>query len=383
MSKISPGIVAGWLDPTGIGYYCPDTHTDWAAKYLKLTWSSNVSDKELVGGLKIDKILYDRGWCRIIIDPSKNILYFDTLNVPWKNLTRLQRRWLYDIAINGYEITGDKILPGSIVKNPSMKLQFGYTGRDPEPEDLIESELMYSHIMKEVLLDEVSFRDLLNISKTKSGIPGCMDNSRMDRAKHVRTDSLGVKSMDEGERWTFSYKSRNPHSTTRERHRGYVQFVKEDVSSKENAEDLDCRVHCSCPDYFYRWEYNNAKSGAGDFCGAHNKQSPKSRHQGGVGKLGEGLCKHLIALGRYLETKIKSDAPEPDDIPEPSKVKIKSKPYLGTTSIAPDPNDPPPSDDSYSDSRSGSDTLQESSNHLYKKMDQFVRNNPQFEVWYQ
>lgn len=375
MSKAIPGTVAGWLDPRGVCYYAPDTHTDWAAKYLKLAWSSKVSDKELVNGLKIDKILYDRGWSRIIIDPVKDVLYFDTLNVPWKNLTSLQRRWLYNVSMNGYNISGDKILPGSIFRKFPMKLQFGYTGRNPEPEDLVESKISFYGMLRKVLTEKMSFRDLLRTS----------DPVRISRGKHeVRARSIKVISEDNQELWTFNYKS-NP-STTGNRWHGYVRFFKEDVSQADNAEDLYCQVDCDCPDFRYRWAYNNSRADVtpvgSDSINGNNGHPPRNPNN----DLGVGMCKHLCSLAEFLKTKIEPVAPEPDELPEPTqKIKIKSKPYLGTTSIAaPNPDDPPPPDDSYSDSRSGSDTLQENhNNHLYEKIDRFVKNNPQFEVWYE
>lgn len=149
-------------------------------------------------------------------------------------------------------------------------------------------------------------------------------------------------------------------------------------------------VH-NCPDYFYRWEYNNARADAGEFCDAHNLQAPKPQGPPhfGVGRLGTGLCKHLCALAEYLKTKIEPNAPEPEETPEPGPepgpIKIKSKPYLGTTKIEEPPtiNAPKP-EDSYSDSRSGSDTLQEvNKSTLYERMSNFVRSNPQFDITYE
>jgi hypothetical protein len=247
--------------------------------------------------------------------------------------------------------------------------------------------ISFSDIMRKVLVERMSFRQLLRVSDEKP------DNSRMDRARHVSAKSLRVKTMDESEAWTFSYKSQGNHSTTRQRHRGYVRFFKENISVNDNVEDLDCMVDCSCPDYRYRWAYNNARADAGITGGnslnKNNGQPPRPRdaHPPGVGNLGEGLCKHLIALGKFLETSI--DAPEPEDEapmvkpdPKPSTIS-KVRPSQGpTTTKAPEPGD------SYSDSRSGDSysdgrELQEGINPLFSKFDQFVKSNPEFEVPYE
>jgi len=239
--------------------------------------------------------------------------------------------------------------------------------------------------MRQVLSERMSFNQLLQASSNKP------DNSRMNRAGHVSSKSLRIKSLDEGEAWTFSYKSQGNHSTTGHRHRGHIKFFKEDVSGKENAGDLECMVDCSCPDYKYRWAYNNAKADAGEVgsrsLNGNNGQPPRPRDAipPGVGNLGEGLCKHLIALAEYLQTNV--NAPEPEDnVPAPKIVEPKVKvnpPQAKQTIKAPDP------DDSYSDSREDgySDTrggLEENKvSNLFNNMENFVRSNPEFNVQYE
>jgi hypothetical protein len=194
--------------------------------------------------------------------------------------------------------------------------------------------------------------------------------------------------MDDTEAWTFSYKSQGSHSTTGKRWRGYVRFLKENVLATDNVEDLDCKLYCDCPDYVYRYAYNNNRTDAGDL-GRNNGQPPRPRnaHPPGVGDFGNGMCKHLAAIGRFLESNI--NAPEPDDekpsaapAKEPSKI-AKTRPSQGPRTV----NAPAP-DDSYSDSRSGDSSysdgreLQEGRNGLYDKFNQFVKSNPEFEVPY-
>ena len=240
--------------------------------------------------------------------------------------------------------------------------------------------------MRQVLTERMSFRDLLRGS----------EGGRKDRSKYVNTRSLRVASTDEGESWLFTYKSQGAHSTTGKRWNGYIRFFKENVSVEENAEDLDCKVSCSCPDYRFRYAYNNHKAEAGDL-GQNNGRPPRPRSQGGVGDYGNGMCKHLIALGKYLKTQVSPEAPEPEDPPPLVKKKSVKKPLR--PSIAPQTsNAPDPDTDSYTDSRAGSDTLMErisrlgmptqtsssqGVSNLYNKMDNFVKQNPEFDVAYE
>lgn len=238
--------------------------------------------------------------------------------------------------------------------------------------------------MRKVLTERMSFRDLFRSS----------DPGRIDRSRDVNTKSLRVTSMDGNEAWTFSYKS-NP-STTQQRWQGYVRFLKEDVSHKDRADQLDCMVDCTCPDYRFRWAYNNAKQDAGAIGpGAWNDSNgsaPRPREQGGVGDLGPGMCKHLIALGEYLKTNIEPEAPKPEEPKAPAVVKPtpvgKKEPVLPKATVqAPSP------EDTYSDSRSGdsgdedsysdSRELQEGSGKLGEKINNLVKTNPQFDVWYE
>lgn len=239
--------------------------------------------------------------------------------------------------------------------------------------------------MRKVLTERMSFRDLL-----RSSAP-----ARIDRSRDVHAKSLKVTSMDGNEAWTFSYKS-NP-STSGQRWQGYVRFLKEDVSHKNKADELDCMVDCTCPDYRFRWAYNNAKQDAGalgqDAWNSNNGRPPRPREQGGVGDLGPGMCKHLIALGEYLKTNIEPDAPQPEEKPEP---KIVSKPVVKKEPTPAKPTVQAPSpEDTYSDSRSGdsdddsgysdsrSGELQESSNNLTNKIKTLVQSKPEFDVWYE
>jgi hypothetical protein len=239
--------------------------------------------------------------------------------------------------------------------------------------------ISFSQILREVLTERMSFRALLAGSEG-----GRKERGRQD----VNARPIRVTTIDGLEAWTFRYKS-DPSSTGNPWH-GFIQFFKDDVSQKDNAEDLDCMVDCDCPDYRYRFAYNNAQADAGrvgkspdwKHGNQNNGQKWRPRSQGGVGDYGVGLCKHLCALSEFLKTNVSTDAPEPDDKPPVPKKKPITKPV--PPSVAPQTTQAPdPDNDSYTDSRTGSDTLTEGISNLYRKIDAFSKSNPEFTVMYE
>jgi hypothetical protein len=248
--------------------------------------------------------------------------------------------------------------------------------------------ISFANIMRKMLLERMSFSDLY-----ASSTP-----DRVDRSKNVNARSLRVTSMGGQEAWTFTYKS-NP-STTGHRWHGYVRFLNEDVMQATSAAELDCMVDCDCPDYRYRFAYNNAKADAGAIgpgsWNQNNGRPPRPREQGGVGDYGTGMCKHLIALGEFLKTNIEPDAPEPEE-PKATQPQQQPKPVAPKPKVKPQPkqkpqpkpasqrpqtvNAPDPDDDSYSDSRG--DMLQETTGHLAERLNNLVKSKPEFDVWYE
>lgn len=230
--------------------------------------------------------------------------------------------------------------------------------------------ISFAKIMQRVLTERMSFSDLYSTSTP----------DRIDRSKNVNARSLRVTSMGGQEAWTFTYKS-NP-STTGHRWHGYVRFFNENVNQARSAADLDCMVDCDCPDYRYRFAYNNAKQDAGalgpDSWNQNNGQAPRPVALGGVGDYGTGMCKHLIALGEFLKTNIEPNAPEPEEKPAPApKPKTQPKPQPKPQTIdAPEPDE----DDGYSDSRGG---LQENNGHIAARLNALVKSQPEFDVWYE
>jgi hypothetical protein len=245
--------------------------------------------------------------------------------------------------------------------------------------------ISFSNILKKILLERVTFQSMYNRS----------EKGRKDRARtDVNVKPMRVMTLDQNEAWSFSYKS--TPSTTGHRWHGYVQFYKKNVSEETNAAQLECMVDCDCPDYRYRYAYNNAHADAGRI-GKHpdwpygnesNGRKWKPRSQGGVGDYGVGMCKHLLALGEFLKTKLAPETPEPKPNkydawkPEPKVKKVDTTPpaQKPQTTDAPDPDD-----DTYTDSRTGSDTMTEEVQRgvLYERMEKFVKENPEFTVMYE
>ena len=226
--------IRGWLDTSGVCHHVEDTHTDFSAKQLRIKLPPLGTPGFLKAGLDADKKLYDKGWVRIVIKPEIQTLYFDTLNVPWKNLNRHQRGWLYDAATNGIKIEGDKIFPGDEVLPKPLTITFGVTDKNPTPDELIAESTSFFGMLKQVLTERMSFKDLYNAS----------DSGRKHRAAHVRPRPLKVAIMNKKETWTFRYKS-SPSTTGNPWH-GYIQFFKDSAVDANNAGDIDCIVDCDC-----------------------------------------------------------------------------------------------------------------------------------------
>ena len=238
--------------------------------------------------------------------------------------------------------------------------------------------ISFYNILKRVLTERVTFASIYSRSES-----GRKERGRQD----VNVKPMRVMTLDQNEAWAFSYKS-SP-STTGHRWHGYIQFFKENVKSETDASRLQCMVDCDCPDYRYRYAYNNAQAGAGRI-GKHpewpygndnNGQKWKPRSQGGVGDYGVGMCKHLCALGEFLKTKISPEAPEPED--EPPAPKKKVNPQTLPPAKAPQTSKAPDPEDTYDDSRTGSDTLMEGVSPLYTRLEAFSKSNPEFTVMYE
>ena len=131
--------------------------------------------------------------------------------------------------------------------------------------------------------------------------------ARKVKADHnVRVRSIPVSVDNEGhEQWNFRYTSDQATGDPGGAYQGRISFLKGEVGKDDDAIELLCEVDCKCKDYMYRFAYNNAAQGAGQvgrdsLSGVINRK-PKPAYDFGV-----GLCKHLAALRKYLQTKITS-----------------------------------------------------------------------------
>lgn len=266
-------------------------------------------------------------------------------------------------------------------------------------------------LLLEVLLVEVSFKDLLAMTDSKRKERGSPSHVR-SRSKGVRQLSGDAESTNEA--WIFRYKSIGNHSRTGHAFEGKIIFLKESVNPEDNAIDLDCKVHCTCPDYFYRRQEPNYRMGAGTmdprkgiFVGepktvAHNGEPPTHART----TIGPGLCKHLVSLVEYLKTSIAAPKPTSSVPPPlvsaplvstPTSTPIAYKPTMGKetpimppptvgkapTLNAPTPEDKPEGDEEdsdYSDSRIDENTDKQ---NVIQQMDALVAKNKTFQLTYE
>lgn len=123
-----PGALEGWLDPNGACFYVEDTHADWIARKFGLKPPDTADAGAWEGqNIRLKKMLYDKGWARIIIQHDSNLIYFESDDLPWQQFTNAQKRWLKDAALHGVKIQGEEIViadPTELRPKP-YRLQFG------------------------------------------------------------------------------------------------------------------------------------------------------------------------------------------------------------------------------------------------------------------
>ena len=123
-----PGALEGWLDPHGACFYVEDTHADWIARKFGLT-PPDTSDAGAweAQNIRLKKMLYEKGWARIIIQHDNNLIYFESDDLPWQQFTNPQKRWLKDAAVHGVKIQGEEIVIANATETrpTPYRLQFG------------------------------------------------------------------------------------------------------------------------------------------------------------------------------------------------------------------------------------------------------------------
>lgn len=143
----------------------------------------------------------------------------------------------------------------------------------------------------------------LNENMTYEKLLSLTTPERKERAGDVNVRNLPVSVEENQEQWNFRYKSSPQSSVTDKPFRGTITFLKGNVNNRDNAMKLECKVDCECPDYMYRFAYNNTKQNASQI-GPDSLNKAINRPPKPAYDVGEGLCKHLAALRKYLQTKL-------------------------------------------------------------------------------
>jgi len=238
-----------------------EEHRYWAEKYLKNMGYAPTKD--------IYRMMFRLGFVRVV---KYNYQGEMTLSFQYSTERALSSRQLKELRDLAIEEHCDYLQDENTNKETSL-----------------------SKDLEENISEDMSYTDLLKLTTPE----------RKDRAANVTARSLPV-SVEEGkEQWNFRYKS-NPQTTVTDKpFRGSITFLKGNVGQRSDAMKMKCKVDCECPDFMYRFAYNDAAKNASQvgpdsLNGAANRK-PKPAYD-----YGEGLCKHLVALGRFLKTKISS-----------------------------------------------------------------------------
>jgi len=142
------------------------------------------------------------------------------------------------------------------------------------------------------LSERLSYNDLLRVSEPK----------RVVRSLTVRGPPLRVDAYQNVLYYGFNFKA-NPSTTGLRRH-GYIKIYK--PRRPMAIADCPCEVDCPCEDFRYRWafvdkQHGSSHVGPNSLNQAWNRAPRITNPQGRP-----GLCKHLIALTKYLEGQISS-----------------------------------------------------------------------------
>jgi len=167
--------------------------------------------------------------------------------------------------------------------------------------DEIKRRLQY---INKPVNENMTYDELLQLTAKTPRSPEDNTN-RIDRSKTVNVRSLPVSIEENNEQWNFRYKSSRVSSVTGESFNGHITFLKGEVGRNDDVAELECKVDCGCPDYMHKFAFNNYAKGAGDI-GPGSENNAINRRPKPAYDIGEGLCKHLVALGKYLDTKIKA-----------------------------------------------------------------------------
>lgn len=259
------GEVRWWMDTKGKIYDVSKVgHSVWGAKYITDKYGKDSPTGEYANssfGAPYE-LLFGVGWVRLLYIGSEHVFIYEY----------------------------DKKHPSMIQMSNIKKLAKKYGAKEIYNQRTLIPEPLYEDIK-----EDMSYDDLLKLTTPE----------RKDRASNVTTRSLPVSTENGLETWNFRYKSSPQTTTTDKPFRGSISFIKGNVGQNDDAMKMKCKVDCECPDFMYRFAYNDASKGASQV-GPDSLSGCANRRPKPAYDYGEGLCKHLTALGRFLKTKIQA-----------------------------------------------------------------------------
>ena len=253
---------AWWMDPSG--------KLEKVYKYDHWKWANAYFIKRGIDTEQGSYKLKQKGWIRVTFNYYEdNTLHFD-----YAKLSQPNEKQMAELKSLAIELRATKLVDGNFDREIS----------------LLQENMTYDQLLKLTADTPRSPEDNTN---------------RIDRSKTVAVRSLPVSVEDDGEQWNFRYKSSPQSTVTDEPFEGHITFLKGDVRRGDDAMKLECKVDCGCPDYMYKFAFNNHAQGAGDI-GPDSENDAINRRPKPAYDIGEGLCKHLSALSKYLMTQVKT-----------------------------------------------------------------------------
>ncbi len=254
-----------WMDTKGRIYdVSKEGHSAWGAKYITDKFGPDHKASQYANSdfHAPYQLLFGAGWVRMLYMSDNKVLAYeyDEHQPSSLQMTKIKR----------------------LAKD--LKAGFIYNERTNRTETLEEN-----------ISEDMSYNDLLKLTTPE----------RKDRASNVTARSLPVSTENGLETWNFRYKSSPQTTVTDKPFRGSISFIKGKVGQNNDAMKMKCKVDCECPDFMYRFAYNDAAKGASQV-GPDSLSGCANRRPKPAYDYGEGLCKHLTALGRFLKTKIQA-----------------------------------------------------------------------------
>ena len=254
-----------WMDTTGKTYdVSKEGHSVWGAKYITNKFGAGHRASQYANSNfnAPYQLLFGAGWVRLLYMTGIKLLIYEY----------------------------DEIKPSS--KQMSLvKL----LAKDLGARGIYDERTGKTDKFEENLSEDMSYDDLLKLTTPE----------RKDRASNVTARSLPISTENGLETWNFRYKSSPQTTVTDKPFRGSISFIKGEVGQNDDAMKMKCKVDCECPDFMYRFAYNDAAKGASQV-GTDSLSGCLNRRPKPAYDYGEGLCKHLTALGRFLKTKIQA-----------------------------------------------------------------------------